>query len=66
MAVHTKVQLDKAEDYTVTIIHYIHERLMLSYSFKDNSHKYLFLPDFSDRGKRRARKSWIRPQKTVF
>ena len=26
----------------------------------------LFLPDFSDRGKRRARKSWIRPQNTVF
>lgn len=26
----------------------------------------LCLPDFSDRGKRRARKSWIRPQKTVF
>lgn len=26
----------------------------------------LFSPDFSDSGKRRARKSWIRPQNTVF
>lgn len=28
--------------------------------------KELFSPDFSDRGNRRARKSWIRPQNTVF
>lgn len=34
--------------------------------FKDKLHKCWFLPDFSDRGKRRARKSWIRPQNTVF
>lgn len=25
-----------------------------------------FSPDFSDSGKRRAKKSWIRPQNTVF
>lgn len=24
------------------------------------------IPDFSDKGKRRAKNSWIRPQNTVF
>lgn len=40
-------------------------KLML-HLFKDTLHRCWFLPDFSDRGKRRARKSWIRPQNTVF